>query len=80
MSFPNSDLVMLSVLAASVFAGIAMWFWLSQRVRNLPVELEPMTALLKFAPMPANEVTEEIARDSSVRIRAGVRLRAVDSK
>lgn len=77
MGFPNSDLVMLSVLAASVFAGITMWFWLSQRVRNLQIELEPMTALLKFAPMPANEVTDEVARDSSVRIRVGAHLRAV---
>jgi hypothetical protein len=76
MDFPNSDLVMLSVLAASFFAGMTMWFWLSQRMRSLQVDLEPMTALLKCAPMPANEVTEEVARDSSIRIRVGARLRA----
>ncbi len=80
MNFPMSDVVMLSVLAASVSAGITMWWWLSERVRSLQVELEPMTALLKCAPMPANEVMEEVARDSSIRIRVGAHLRAVDSK
>ncbi len=80
MGFPNPDLVMLSVLAASISAGILMWLWLSQRVRSFHYELEPMTALTRFAPMPANEVLEEVARESSVRIRVGAHLRAVDSK
>lgn len=80
MSFPISDVVMLSVLAASVFAGITMWWWLSQRIRSLEYELEPMTSLMRFAPRPANEVTEEVARDSSIRIRVGAHLRVVDSE
>ncbi|HRI69805.1 MAG TPA: hypothetical protein PK156_36500 [Polyangium sp.] len=79
MGFPISDVVMLSVLGAGVFAGLAAWSWLSQRTRNLPFELQPMTALLKLAPRPANEATEEAAPDSSIRIRPGARVRAVDS-
>ena len=79
MSFPIADIVMLSVLAASISAGLTTWWWLSQRVRSLQFELQPMTALTKFAPKPANEVVEEAAPDSSVRIRVGARLRAVDS-
>lgn len=79
MSFPMSDLVMLSVLAAAVFAGLAVWTWLSQRTRDLPFDLQPMTALTKLAPKPANEATEEAAPDSSIRIRIGARVRAVDS-
>lgn len=79
MGFPIADIVMLSVLAASIFAGLTMWWWLSQRARSLEFELQPMTSLTKFAPKPANEVLEEAAPDSSVRIRIGARVRAVDS-
>jgi hypothetical protein len=79
MGFPISDIVMLSVLAASIFAGLTMWWLLSQRARNLQYELEPMTALTRFAPRPANEVMDvDVAPDSSVRIRPGARVRAVD--
>jgi hypothetical protein len=80
MSVPISDIVMLSVLAASISGGLSMWWWLSQRARSLQYELVPMTALAKFAPKPANEVTDEAAPDSSIRIRVGAHLRAVDSK
>lgn len=80
MSLPNSDLVMLSVLTASIFAGLIMWWWLSSKTRSMQFQLEPMTALMKFAPRPANEVTEEAGPDSSIRIRIGAQVRAVDSR
>jgi hypothetical protein len=78
MSFPIFEIVMLCVLAASISAGLTMWWWLSLRARSVQFELEPMTTLMRYAPKPANEVMEEPSRDSSVRIRVGARLRAVD--
>lgn len=81
MGFPITDIVMLSVLGVSILAGLAMWWWLSQRVRSLEFELQPMVLLTRFAPKPANEVIEEeAAPDSSVRIRVGARLRAVETR
>jgi hypothetical protein len=79
MSFPiSSDVVMLTVLGASILAGLIMWWALSQRLRSMQFELQPMTALTKYAPKPANEVLDdEPARDSMVRIRLGAHLRAV---
>lgn len=75
MSFPNSDVVMLSVLGASILAGFIVWAWLSQRIKAAEFVLQPMTALLKASPLPANEVAEEAAPDSSMRMRPGVRVR-----
>ena len=79
MSFPIADIVMLSVLGVSIFAGLVMWWALAHKMRSMQFELQPMTMLTRFAPKPANEVMDDIpARDSSIRIRVGARLRAVD--
>lgn len=76
MSFPNSDIVMLSVLGVSIFAGLIMWWALAHKMRSMRFELQPMTTLMKCAPQPANEVIDVFdvidnvpSRDSSVRIR-----------
>jgi hypothetical protein len=82
MKLPIADIVMLSVLGVSIFAGLVMWWVMSHKMRSMQFELQPMTALMKYAPKPANEVIEVIdeipARDSSIRIRVGSRLRAVE--
>lgn len=83
MSFPIADVVMLTVLGVSIFAGLVMWWVLSHKMRSMQFELQPMTTLVKYAPQPANEVIDDIpARDSSIRIRVGsreaTRLRAVE--
>lgn len=78
MGFPISDVVMLSVFGASILAGFVVWAWLSQRMRAAEFVLEPMTALLKASPLPANEVADDVAPDSVVRIRPGVRVRATN--
>lgn len=80
MGFPIANIVMLSVLGVSIFAGLVMWWTLSQRMRSLQFELQPMTMLTKFAPGPANEVINVFdviddvpSRDSSIRMRVGFR-------
>jgi len=83
MKLPIADIVMLSVLGVSTFAGLVMWWVMSHKMRSMQFELQPMTTLMKYAPKPANEVIDDIpARDSSIRIRVGsrdgARLRAVD--
>ena len=79
MSYPFSDLVVLSASVTAVSAAMATWWWLTRRKYDVRLALEPITVLAKIAPKPANMNYEEAAPDSSVRIRVGARLRAVDS-
>lgn len=81
MSFPIADIVMLSVVGVSTFAGLVMWWALSHKMRSMQFELQPMTTLVKYAPQPANEVIDVFdvidnvpSRDSSVRIRVDSRV------
>ncbi len=79
MSYPFSDYVVLSAVTTAISAGLAAWWWLTRSRYDVRLALEPITQLTKIAPKPANVNYEDAAPDSSVRIRVGARLRAVDS-
>jgi hypothetical protein len=79
MGFPLPDVIVSSVVAAFVSAGITTWWWLYRGARGMHDVLEPVTAITKIAPQPSNQCADEPAPDSGVRPRIGARMHAVDS-